>query len=108
MRHSARFLILVSIALAGCGPITRKPDAVPADQIPPGFTAADCHWETVKPSEPAHGVDPISGPRMQAAPDREAEPARVVACRRPAEHIQKCVDANGDEKPMSLCNAPRP
>jgi hypothetical protein len=47
-------LLAAAQVLNGCGMLgPPKPDAIPAALVPPGFTAADCHWlRPYAPHEP--------------------------------------------------------
>jgi hypothetical protein len=108
-----RYLLTAAIAalvVLACASNPPKDRPIPPDQIPPGFEASDCHWQTVKPTVIESGgiSSPGGGPQMRAAPESAPEPQKVVACHRAAEHIQKCIGADGNEKPMAQCQVPPP
>lgn len=65
------------VSLCACGPVTpRKPDPIPADLVPAGFTAEDCQWVDDQPQDRGgyHSVDDAS----RAAADKK--PGRHVSC----------------------------
>jgi hypothetical protein len=84
---------------------------IPADQIPDGFEAKDCYWEIVPP-EPHKADDVRIGGivrAMRSANDSDPEPQRVVHCHRSEEHsTRKCMGSDGQEKPISACEAAKP
>jgi hypothetical protein len=107
----ATTLVSLLTALAGCSVAPRALPPIPLDQIPPGFEAKDCRWKIVKPEPASSRVmqQPIGGgPPTFASPETEPEPQRVVDCHRAAEHAEKCVGADGEEKPMSVCRPSKP
>lgn len=89
----------VAFLIASCVSRPPKPDPIPVDLIPQGFTVQDCHWQD--PSD-ASAADAPHGGGLQFS---GGTGGRHIACHKKIKQAPetRCVDAQGKEKPMEQC-----
>ena len=96
---SALGCILILSAACASNPTRRlENDAVPADRVPPGYSAEDCHYEDVS----NQGGFSSASAGIQAASHSSK---RIVCAYNNIRHITEtqCIDSDGKEKPMEQC-----
>jgi hypothetical protein len=74
----------ILLAVAGCGVAPPpKPDPIPPELVPDGFTAADCQWDQSQPAEDsASGAASMGTGDVMARARTQEQPKRRVACHR--------------------------